>query len=283
MSAQMDTKRDHARYKATVLFVAFLLVGAVGALDHATGPELSFSFFYLLPVSVVAWRVGVFSASLTAVLAAAVWMVVDAYAGRAYSHAGTVYWNTGIRLAFFLTVAISLVVKRRLETDVGRSQSRAAALFEFGLDAIVVIGRDGTIVQSNDKAWQLFGYTSPELLGMSSELLLPERFRSTGAGESGYISYADAGPQRISQELFGLRKNGTEFPLEVISSPMEAVGHHESMVVFRDMAVRRRLEGQLKHYEEGQLHEKCEAQARKLKGEINTVLQESGRQVRYDV
>ena len=96
------------RWPAPVVHgVAALLTAAVGALDALTGTELSFSIFYLVPVSIVAWRLGGRAGALWSVLAGAVWLLVDlrpeAYPGRAVD-----YWNAGVRLGFFLIVTAAL-------------------------------------------------------------------------------------------------------------------------------------------------------------------------------
>lgn len=96
------------RWPAPVVHAAAgLLTAGVGALDALTGTELSFSIFYLAPVSLVAWRLGGRAGALWSLVAAAVWLLVDlrpeGYPGRALD-----YWNAGVRLGFFLVVTATL-------------------------------------------------------------------------------------------------------------------------------------------------------------------------------
>jgi hypothetical protein len=115
------------------------------------------------------------------------------------------------------------------------------------------------------------------------ELLLPARFRSSQPNQPSCIDYRRAGQVRIRQGLCGLRKDESEFPLDVVCSPVETVGHHEVIVVLRDVTAPRSLEAQLRQHSEGQHHTECNAQISKLKREINALLVEMGKAERYDV
>jgi signal transduction histidine kinase len=96
------------RSRTFVSTLGFALVGLVGLLDYLTGPELSFSIFYLIPVSMVAWfadrRVGIL-ASTASVLA---WLAADLWSGRIYSSAAVPYWNAVVRYGLFLIVTFTL-------------------------------------------------------------------------------------------------------------------------------------------------------------------------------
>lgn len=87
-----------------VIAAGIALVLVLGALDLLSGPELSFSVFYLAPVSVVAWYGGRTSGIVLSVLAAATWMAADRAAGATYSAAWIPVWNAGVRLGFFVIV-----------------------------------------------------------------------------------------------------------------------------------------------------------------------------------
>ena len=276
--------RDVVSLRSTVmvLLTSCVLMGVVGAIDYVTGPEISFSIFYLLPVSLAAWRAGLPWGCLMALASAGIWMAVDIVTGHTYSHVTIPWWNAGVRLGFFLIVTVALHLKQKTDEILRQAQARFSALFEFAPEPIVVVDQAGRIVQANAQAAQAFGYRPAELLGMSVESLLPPRFRTLQLGESSYIGYSNAGQRRVSQELCGLRKDNSEFPLEVISSPMEATGRRETMVVLRDGSPRRVMETQLRQYREGQVHSQCEAQVTKLKMEVNAALQEIGKPKRYE-
>jgi diguanylate cyclase (GGDEF)-like protein len=85
--------------------ISLLLVGLIGAIDYLTGFEISFSLFYLIPVGFGTWylrsRFGLF----ICVVSAATWLCVDYSAGHVYSNIAISFWNTCVRLGFFIIVA----------------------------------------------------------------------------------------------------------------------------------------------------------------------------------
>src|SRR6266571_5535267 len=76
------------RPKSHVLMIGLLTVGMIGALDLLTGPDISLSLFYLLPITFVTWRIG---RSAGFALSFCVWVVADAR--QIYSHTAVGYWN----------------------------------------------------------------------------------------------------------------------------------------------------------------------------------------------
>jgi diguanylate cyclase (GGDEF)-like protein len=96
--------------RAFITVACVLLVGAIAALDHLTGFELSFSIFYLIPVAVAAWYVGRPAGLAMSVLSAVSWLLVDITSGHAYSNEIIPFWNAMVRLGFFVLVAELLVV-----------------------------------------------------------------------------------------------------------------------------------------------------------------------------
>jgi len=97
--------------------LGLLLLGGVAYLDYITGVELSFSLFYLLPISLIAWtvreRVGLVVAFLSAVL----WLAVDVWSGNRYSHTFSYVWNAIIRLGFFLLPVFMIRLNRAMEHE----------------------------------------------------------------------------------------------------------------------------------------------------------------------
>lgn len=94
---------------ALIAATGLALVVAVGAVDYATGEELSSSIFYVLPIGLAAWygsrRMGV----LVGVAGACTWYAADSAAGAVYSAAWIPFWNAGVRLLFFLLIVELLV------------------------------------------------------------------------------------------------------------------------------------------------------------------------------
>lgn len=84
---------------------SLLLVAAIGAIDHLTGYELSFSIFYLIPVGISSWYAGKRLGILVCIISATTWLAVDYTAGHQYTHPAIPYWNASVRFAFFVIIA----------------------------------------------------------------------------------------------------------------------------------------------------------------------------------
>ncbi len=109
--------------RLTILSISILLVGGVAYLDSVTGYELSFSVFYLIPISVTAWYVGRYTGQAMSAISALAWLAVDVTSGRDYSSAFVPFWNAAVRLGFFVLVAALLASLRRhlrLEENLAR-------------------------------------------------------------------------------------------------------------------------------------------------------------------
>jgi len=89
------------------------LVGVLGVVDHSTGYEISFSVFYLVPVSISSWYIGRGLGIWISVLSAFVWLSVDITAGNQYSNMIIPFWNAAVRLVFFIVVTNLLTAQRR--------------------------------------------------------------------------------------------------------------------------------------------------------------------------
>ena len=100
--------------------VAASLMVLVWAIDIATGPELSFSIFYLLPIAFVAWYRDWSTARAAAFLSTLLWLGADVVAGHVYSAPAIQYWNALVRAGFFFIVAFTVSEQRRVVSDAER-------------------------------------------------------------------------------------------------------------------------------------------------------------------
>jgi PAS domain S-box-containing protein len=116
-------------------------------------------------------------------------------------------------------------------------------IVEAAPNAIVVIDETGRIVVVNSQTEKLFGYRREEILGRPIELLVPERFRANHPGvRENFFVDARARPMGAGRDLFGLRKDGTEFPVEIGLNPIRT---NQGMLVLSaivDITERQRAE-----------------------------------------
>jgi PAS domain S-box-containing protein len=123
------------------------------------------------------------------------------------------------------------------------SATNVLPFLDISPDALVIINRTGTIMMVNGQTEAAFGYTREELLGQPVELLLPKHFHEAHvAHRQHYFSAPQTRPMGIGLQLVGLRKDGTEFPVEISLNPLLLDGELHVIAAIRDMTAQRAAE-----------------------------------------
>jgi PAS domain S-box-containing protein len=114
---------------------------------------------------------------------------------------------------------------------------------ESAPNAMIMVDREGRIVLANTQTEKLFGYPRGELLGKSMEMLVPERFRAKHPGQRGdFFAHPQTRSMGAGRDLFGLRKDGVEVPVEIGLNPLQTSGGTFVLAAIVDITERKRAE-----------------------------------------
>lgn len=143
----------------------------------------------------------------------------------------------------YLLLVCKDVTRNKLQREAKLIEARFGDLLNSTPDGIVIVGPSGRIVSSNLQAESLFGYDHEELRGKYIESLLPNRFHKDHVNHrSDYFHQPRTRSMGVGLELFGKRKNGEEFPVEISLSPITTEEGILVMSAIRDISDRRKAE-----------------------------------------
>ena len=143
-----------------------------------------------------------------------------------------------------------ITARKRMEATLRESEATIRALLETAAQSILAVDLDGTVVLANRMAVEMFGHGHSELLGMSLEKLIPERFRTRHFSyRTEFAANPRTRPMGVGIDLQGLRKDGTEFPIEVSLSTVQTSRGTLAVAFVTDITTRKQAETSLRNSE----------------------------------
>ncbi len=151
----------------------------------------------------------------------------------------------------------------------------SAELLEALPDAVIAVDRDGTIVQANSQAQELFGYERDQLIGQKVEMLVPESYRRQHhQHRENFAQTPKTRRMGAELDLYGRRRNGSEFPLEISLSPISTDKGTLVLSAIRDISDRKRIAEELLRANE-ELHRRTTEQLGEYRSKLASIIDSS--------
>jgi two-component system cell cycle sensor histidine kinase/response regulator CckA len=254
--------------KILLIAFAFALVLVSGIVDYLTGPDISLSILYLIPILLATWFVGKRIGFFISLASALISFLTDTMWTEVYSHDFVFLWNVPLRLCLFFIIVILLSAfkdlkesleekveertaalkaeiadRKRVETEILFEKIRFQQLFENAPVGIVMLDGSDRIIHANKSFERMFQHTVDEARGRTiTELIVPEQFAQEGLKLSSLTLQGEC----VEKETFRRRKDGTLLPVHIYGVPL-GLDHEPAGIfgMFVDVSERRRAEENL--------------------------------------
>lgn len=178
---------------------------------------------------------------------------VGALAEGAYAYLTKPYDREELRHTLRRAIGVKELVVKVEQTEhlLSQSEERFRSLVDSATDAIMVADHSGHIVSWNRSAFELFGYAAEEMIGEPITLLMPARYRH--AHEQGLVRMETTDKGRVmgsTIEVHGLKKDGTEFPIELSLATWDTKDQRYYSGIIRDISERKKAEDALRRSEQ---------------------------------
>ncbi|MGD1019651.1 MAG: PAS domain S-box protein [Verrucomicrobiia bacterium] len=226
---------------------------SVGLFDYWLGPSRRVPILYVFAVVFVTWFAGLGYGIIAAIFTGVVAFVANLYPPVTTYQLLSACWNGSMDFAVLLAVSFLVLAmkkagaERRQAEDVAQaSQSLLGAYVDTALDGIVTINDQAIIDSFNAAAERIFGYRADEVVGQNVRLLVPP---PRDDEHDRYIRNYFRTDQRklvgVGREIFGSRKDGSVFPMELSVGEVQLGGRRLFAATVRDITQRRQLEKQV--------------------------------------
>ncbi|MEO6165540.1 MAG: PAS domain S-box protein, partial [Candidatus Binatia bacterium] len=208
-------------------------------------------FLSILPLFLAALRFGQHGAvtATVAMAASAIWGTVHGFGPFALADPQELVF---LLQTFLATVAGTTLVLTAVLSEHKRTEELFHLVVESVPNGLLMIDRHGLVVLANPQMERMFGYSSQELLGQPVETLIPAGYRAQHPGyrEGFFTDPKVLRSMGAGRELFGLRKDGSEFPVEIGLNPVNTPEGSQVLATVIDVTERRAAESRLQHSEE---------------------------------
>jgi len=222
--------------------IAVILVLLIGVADYLTGPDISLSILYLVPIAFIAWSMGRTNGFLISFVSALTSLFADVMWSENHSHDFVFFWNAPLRLALFIIVVLLLSAfkslkeslaekveertaalkaeiadRKRIEAETLFEKIRFQHLFENAPVGIVMLDDSDKIIHANKSFGEIFQYTLSEVRGRTiNELIVPEQLTTEGR----QLTSRTLQGESIEKETFRRRKDGSLVPVHIYGVPV---------------------------------------------------------------